>query len=344
MINNSTNKTNGHKTAINIEIDQTASGVVFLAYMLKNKKLAEAANIINCTSIPKCPYTHCMNKFEEFYKLKFKHKNVAVLVFCSTNRNLHKYALMCYSYAQTKVGRTYAFIDLWYDVHGVEPSKEEMEVLQEFASVYTDFIDYMFKDMNKQLEVLKRIVKFVANETSKISIRTLEGEVIEWRFYKYTSKKRKVYDPLTLVPKNYSINILEKEKTKSGSYSMKTDLSTHTRKFLSFFIHSIDAAIMRHFISQMYEKHDYRVNHLHDCVILHPNYVDNFYSIVEETYSSGKLNSLTEDLMFVPFRNSISSDSMPELEALIKESYSYSDEYLEQENTFNPRHLYKFES
>ena len=86
------------KTSVNIEIDQTASGVMFLAYLLRSKKLAFVSNVSNKEE--HCPYTYCMQKFEEFYDKEFEFKNDDFLSFVKSNRKLHKYALMCFCYEQ----------------------------------------------------------------------------------------------------------------------------------------------------------------------------------------------------------------------------------------------------
>lgn len=96
------------KTAINIEIDQTASGVVFLAFLTRNKQLAMVSNVISYEN--SCPYTYCRENFESFYTNNMKKRSNKFLIFATENRKLHKYALMCFCYNQTHTGRLEDFI------------------------------------------------------------------------------------------------------------------------------------------------------------------------------------------------------------------------------------------
>jgi hypothetical protein len=43
--------------------------------------------------------------------------------------------------------------------------------------------------------------------------------------------------------------------------------------------------------------HNYIINHLHDCVLMHPNYVEDFYKIVTEIYTSEQMQNLTTNLI-----------------------------------------------
>ncbi len=47
--------------------------------------------------------------------------------------------------------------------------------------------------------------------------------------------------------------------------------------------------LLRIIIRNFAEKINYNINHLHDCIILHPNYVEDFYNIINELYHSDNL-------------------------------------------------------
>jgi hypothetical protein len=79
-------------------------------------------------------------------------------------------------------------------------------------------------------------------------------------------------------------------------------------------------------------------------VIIHPNYVDDFYNVVKEVYSSEEIYNIMDTLVFEPFLQSISTESRKQLEALISEYKSYCDDFKDDLGKFNPRSLYKFES
>jgi hypothetical protein len=102
-------------TSVNIEIDQTASGVAFLALLTHNKPLASVCNLIG--GIFKCPYTHCMENFLQFYETNFSNKNADFEKCISSDRKLHKYTLMCYIYGQGPSGRIEDFKERWIEVY-----------------------------------------------------------------------------------------------------------------------------------------------------------------------------------------------------------------------------------
>lgn len=55
---------------------------------------------------------------------------------------------------------------------------------------------------------------------------------------------------------------------------------------------------MRLFIYKFYKKFNYKINHLHDCVCVTSNYVDNFYEIISKIYCDSKMLNLSSILLF----------------------------------------------
>ena len=385
------------KTAVNLEIDQTASGVVFLAFLTKNKKLADVANIISQKNT--CPYTHCLKNFKNFYQNHMKSRSPRFLKLATTDRKLHKYALMCFCYNQTHMGRIDDFKTRWFDKYKEWPKGEDFKCLQEFATNYPKFLNTLFPNIVRQFQLLEEMVSLLIKESSTVSIKTLEGEILQWSFYKTETQIRSAFNPTTSQFYNYANtyivtkkakelvskkvkkktrkvtsednHLLESETQNLPAESLDTnipffsqeELERHKgpknerasifvddvmgarRKFLSFLVHSIDAAIIRRFIRIMGNKpYSYLINHLHDCVIIHPNYVDDFYKIVKDVYSSKELYNIMDTLVFEPFLQNISKEGRGELEEKISEYKSYCDDFKDDLGNFNPRFLYKFEN
>jgi hypothetical protein len=73
-------------------------------------------------------------------------------------------------------------------------------------------------------------------------------------------------------------------------------------------------------------------------IILHPNYVEDFYNIINELYRSEDMYYLAERLVFNPMKTSISSKS-DELDQIKKEYLSLCDDFKEEMN-FNPKKIF----
>lgn len=94
------------KTGILIEIDQVASCVTTLSYFIWNKVMVKQCDAIGIE--PNDPYDFCIRKFASFYE-RLKKKDVAVESFFYSDRKVHKYALMCFCYSQTHMGKNMDF-------------------------------------------------------------------------------------------------------------------------------------------------------------------------------------------------------------------------------------------
>jgi hypothetical protein len=242
-----------NKSTVNIELDQTASGIVFLYLLLRDKKMATAANLI--TKEKSCPYTFVMNHFENFANNYITHK-------------------------------------------------------------------------------AEKAMELVLNECNFTPIGTIEGDIITWSIYKSKKIVRAKFDPVSRSTSTYRLYTYESKRT--------PDVRTHRRNFLSYLIHSIDAAVIRFYIRKMKEDHKYIINHLHDCVIIHPNYVDDFYKLVEILYKSDDLYYMSEKLIFDQMRSSLSQGSRDQLDK-IKTDYLLLCDDFKTEINFDPRNIYKFE-
>lgn len=325
------------KTRVMLEVDQKASGSVFLALALRNKKLAQKSNIISRQK--SCPYTYCMSKFEEFYNMHMTKRDVDALDFLSTNRKLHKYAKMCYTYSQSSTGRREDFLERWSSEQKTTLKESTKDVLFEFANKYDQFIEFVYPGINKQIKTLLKLVKLAVKETGDMTLRNMNGEILRWRRFKHVSIVRSCCHPISKAIQKYRVETTEIVKDKEVD-----DVKDHQRKFLSYFIHSIDAAVMHHFILEMRKKEKYTINHLHDCVLLHPNYIDSFYVIVEDLYKSDKLYNLAFYSLFDHVKNNVSNSSAEKIKEIMEEFIAQCDDFADELKHCEPRNIYQPES
>jgi hypothetical protein len=321
------------KTSVMVEIDQKASGSVFLSLALRNKKMAKFSNIISQEK--RCPYTYCMEMFPQFYEEFMENRDEQAFRFLSTNRKLHKYAKMCFSYSQKGIGRSEDFIERWFLEEG-DLSPSARKVLIEFAYRYDSFIEYVYPGITAQIKNLLELVSFVTSESGETTINNLNGEKLKWRRFKNKSITRKAFNPVTKEQITYRLDTLD---IVSGMEQI--DVSDHKRKFLSYLIHSIDAAVMHYFIVRMRDKYKYTINHLHDCVLIHPNHVEGFYDIVNELYSSRKLYDILETSVFEPAEHSVSEESVEFVKSKKKIFEKLSDDFADELKNHSPKNLYQ---
>lgn len=345
------------KTTVCLEIDQKASGVFLLANLLRNKKMAKKANVIG--GVSSCPYTYCMKKFTKFYVSKMKGRDDEVFTFLTTNRKVHKYAVMCYCYSQTHLGRSEDFVDRWALHYNSLPNKKQKEVLVEFAVKFEEFFEFVFPGTKKQIKRIHQAVSLVSRELGYLPFYNLQMETFEWTFFKSFKVFRNSIHPITLESIPYNTR-----KTQWGSYSHQTllaevdknkeieekeykilkDYSMFKRKSLSYLIHCLDASLIHRFILVMRENHNYTINHLHDCVMLHPNYVDCFFDEVYKLYSSDELYNISHNLFFKKLENHLSGSSKEKLNKIKKEFDDNSDDFKDLLKEVNPRHVYEYEN
>lgn len=357
-----------YMTAVNVEVDQNASALVILSLVLRSRKMAETCNVIG--GLKKVsPYDYIKSKVREFfnnhaedYKITdiLNPENQDVYNFICNSRNLHKYAIMCFCYNQTTLGRLDDFSAEWVKELGYYPNPTQKSFLNRFASMYEDFVEFVYPKTKRKLEILKELVHIVCNEAPKLSMRTLDGEVINWAFYATSVTKRKYYDAVDRKHKSYSIStfkVRRKEITNNETNENleKTQRSTEfpcnlqldsrgmKRRFLSYLIHSIDASILRRIINKMKKEHNSSVNHLHDCIILHPNDLEALYITIKDIYSSPDIYNLIEYGVFGQIESNLSPEGREKLNKLKLEFFSLTDDFQKDLAYINPQHMYSLE-
>jgi hypothetical protein len=88
--------------------------------------------------------------------------------------------------------------------------------------VYPTFVEFVSPNTIRKLEIFKELVDLVCHEATKISIRTLDDEVIDWVFYSTTVKKRKYYETVENTHESYHASILRRIINKMCNEHRKT--------------------------------------------------------------------------------------------------------------------------
>ena len=247
---------------------------------------------------------------------------------------------MCYFYNQGRDGRVKKLVDEFANKYGSSPTTDEFFILSLFSGNYHDLINTLFPKLNIQLEILNKAVKISLTKNPRVSVGTLDGCIVEWEFDSVEDKKLNFYDA-------------GKRKHMQSTYKIRSDCDKaikdlekrHMRNFMPNFVHSIDATIMRMFIIKVFKKTKYRINHLHDCVMIPPVFVDDFHDIVTTMYCSDQFRTMASDLLFKRF---IDNSVSPEKEELLdlKDQFlnNMDDDFLITKKTFDSRKCYKFET
>ncbi len=335
---------NSGKTALNVEVDHVASGVMFLGFFLRNRKMAEQANALG--GPPNDPYLYCVKCFPGFYDQHMVAKNDLVCKFFSSDRKVMKYALMCFCYSQTHTGRLTDFRRAFEGYVGRPVLAEENVVLKEFAVKYKNFMEFVFPTCTAQLDIIYKTVRIAVSELGFLPFKNLQGETFQWSFFKYKKHTRSAFDPMSLRAKPYNSYKLDQVVTqldKNKEVTLVKDMRTFSRKSLSYFIHCIDASMMHRFILEMYTLHKVKISHLHDCVLIHPNQVANFYDLVFEIYSKPELHEMIDNLFFEHIKNVISGDSRAKIEKLQAQFHKNAQVFTHEMEEVVPENVYRYE-
>ena len=198
--------------------------------------------------------------------------NIQAFNLLTQNREAQKYALMCFFYNEMHLGRTTRWKKQFEVLFNTDVDNSNYKLLSEFSIEYSSFLNYVFPNLTKQLDLLNQAVKILANLDRPVQIGTLDGCLLEWDFDHTTSLKRNYYNPISNKHDQYRINI----SVRPNKGTIRQKIQKHRLSFRPNFIHSLDASIMRLFILRFYQETGKKLNHLHDCVLLHPNDVSVF--------------------------------------------------------------------
>lgn len=326
------------KTSILLQLDQVASGLVFMSFLFKNKSLAKQCFVVeneNCVGA----YKYAQDNFKAFFDCSIELKNDKVLDLFVTDRKIHKYALMCYSYKQSAYGRTKDFVYRWKGVYKTDPNREEWNSLNEVSIKYSDFINKLYPGLDSQIIKLDQILELVVDNSGSVRVRSIDGDIIEWSFYKTQVSVRKALNPVRMTTESYRLHTLKLD----DHLRPAVDLRQFKVKFLSYIVHSVDASIMRRLVNMMYREFDYKIDQLHDCIMASPNQIDNVYDCLNRIYNSRELVNFMEENVFKTFMQSVSQDKKDDLQSLIDDFNSHNDVSLEDDLKVDVRKMYEFE-
>ena len=331
------------KTALQLEIDQVGSGPTLVSLLTRNKTLAKRCNLLDGEF--NCIYTFLLGETVKYFEsnadlgLEIDKTSSKAFRFLTENRKSQKFALMCFFYNEQHKSRTLRWKEQFEEEFGVEVGEEDFQVFSKFSINYGKFMDSCFPNLSKQLKILNDAMLILIKQGLPSKIETLDGCILSWDFSNTTEIKRSFYNPVSGNHEQVRVHLNGEGPLKQSN----TRLNKHRLSFRPNLIHSMDAAIMRLFLQKFYKKTKRRLNHLHDCVMLHPNDVDIFYSIVAEVYCSPAMKTLAEDLFFSRIKKDLVGEPLNVVCELEKQFKRNSDEFEVTETVFNPRKCYRFE-
>lgn len=336
------------KTSMAVEIDQVGSGPTLVALVTGNRKLAEKCNLLGGPF--NCVYKYLMAKAkiyissDEFKQNKIENITDAhkkALHILTEDRKAQKMALMCFIYNESAWGRTARWKDDYIRVFGEVPDKDNYALLSAFSNKYDDFLEFVFPNLTKQLNILNKAMLEVVNADQPVQVKTLDDCFVSWDFENTVSQPRSVYNSIAERHESYRVNIIADKDYKDRDVSFRRD--KHRTSFRPNFIHSVDASLMRMFIYEFYKKTRRRLNHLHDCVMLHPNDVEIFYGIVTDIYCDPRMLSLAQDLVFSRFINNTTGKTRDNLLELQEEFVGNMEPLPLNISEFDPKKCYRYE-
>ena len=314
---------NNDKSNFMIEIDQRSSSTVFMSIILGDKKLASKSNLISISKSD--PPSMLMEEFEDYYNNKISIESIKKFI---NTREVHKYLLMCFCYNQSYYGRSKRIREYIYNYDDIKY----------ISKTYPDFIDKVFNKLSIKKDLLNDIIKYyVSNSTDSIKIDTLDGSKLSWYILK-TEKvlvsKRKYKSSVSGMYKSYS----------KKRYSNSIDIKKTVTGLIPSLIHSIDAAIMRKIINDIYNNNEYIINHLHDSIQFHPNNYKKVIESIKKVYVSSGLGKSIDNCLLNNIYYNMIPEKRKELDILInKFKSSEYEELVITEELFNVESMFPFE-
>lgn len=333
------------KTAVSLEIDQVGSGPMIVAILTGNCGLAEKCNLLgsaNCDI-----YKYMMAESVDFVRQNLSpgqspKETEEVLDVLSKSRKLHKAAFMCYLYNQKHLNRLKGFSEVFSAEKKRDLTTPEYELFKFFAVDYDKFIERIFPKLDSQLSLLEEAMVALVEQDTGVEITTLDGCILRYDFSSTETVTRSCWNPITNKRSKFSMNRHCKDQTPA---SRRRRLAKHKTSFRANVVHSIDGALMRAFILEFFKKTKQRINHLHDCLMVHPNDVDTVFDVIRDVYCCSKMKHLAKDLIFARFKHNSTGKAKAKILAIESDFLSNmgSLDYLSH-STFDSRKHYKFET
>jgi DNA-directed RNA polymerase len=335
-----------------VEVDQKASGLMILVLLLGLESMAEVTNVLS--KKPQDIYLYVMSQIEGYfenatYKKKNSKKEVnfdkkRTLDLLKTSRSLNKGMLMRWSYGEGAQSRGKGLVEAFNESNIEECNDEEFATLHAFARQYDMFLDKLFPGLEERKNLLLQALRIRAVACKKsdtlnaVNITTLDGCALSWDYTPTESATFGYFNPVFGKHTTYKVNIAS--ESEEAEEARVKDLQ---RAFYPNFIHSIDAAIMRIIIKKMYEKTGYRIGHIHDCIMVHPNYVEDLFVVIQEIYTGKDLKNLADRLFFEPMKEGLASDIKRKIKEIQTEFNKKKDKIKVDKKTFTPRNAYGIE-
>jgi hypothetical protein len=302
-------KGNRMKTGFMIESDQKASSFVLASIIFNDGELAKHCNLNSQENMD--PPMQLMRESSKYFEGKVSDKSLNIL---STERDLHKYLLMCFLYAQTYMGRRTRMLE--YNI-----CEEDASLL---ANQYIDFINQNFGILTKKKDSFIKIIKFFLKETdAHITIDTIDGSRLSWIMFKTNAKE---------IVRKFRCEITGKFSSYRAIKYCFNDKDT--RKILSgvlaSYLHSVDGAIMRLIIEDIYDSsNNYVISHLHDSIQYHPNKFNDVMESIVNVYTNERLKNMVERTLFTNLRSFLTEDKKKKFDILLEEFMNYSEKEVE---------------
>lgn len=331
-------KSNNYKSSFLIELDQKSSSSVFLSFLFKQKSLARQCNILNekGNDVP----NYLSSKTLKFFHSKgwTTADEINIVNDFLSNRKLHKYAFMCFCYNQLAYGRW----EQWFKNTNIQLNEKQKDCIIKFSQSYEEFLEMCFPNIIKKRDAINNIFKEILKDINEAHIKTLDNSTLKWKIFFKKSEIKKFKSIYSKENKRISF--------RNGIINNfnELDYGKMIRSFLPGLIHSIDAAVMRIIINKLYNKSGKKclIQHIHDAVLIHPNYIDTFYFVINLIYNEEKiLDNLLKKCILNVNLPSMRNDAIRKVLEIYKTVFENSDDNFKiEEVDINPRDMYCFEN
>jgi hypothetical protein len=326
-------KHNNYKTSIMIEVDQRSSATVLLSLILGNEHLGRITNLLSKDQTADLPLM-LMGESSSWFSTKemsdegFKN--------FTTERQIHKRLVMLFGYGLTYIGRL-------AEARKCVTNEKDAQII---AKQYTNFIDEAIPNLSNQKKLLNSLIREFLNLSKEgITIKTLDGSVLYWRILKKIMKKStKGRTEEGSTKKYYSLFSKTNKSYYSSNYEDQTSINKMIASFLASYTHSVDGALMRLVILEVYDRTDYIISHLHDSIQFHPNHYDNIMESILDVYTANDLGNLIDKTLLIPLRSKVKTEEDRKIiNDKIIEFKNSRTEFEVMKNNFNVKGMFRLE-
>jgi hypothetical protein len=279
-------------TDIQLRIGEGVGTCALFALSMRNKALAEQCNLISKNK--NCPFTYSMHRFPEFYS-KYKDDELDhdenALSFLSQSKDFHEHAIFHFIYKKNLIDLGESFAQQWFFEKKVKPNDSTVRVLKWFAAVYENFLDLVFPGIINQRDCILQLVELVVEENSQMAVRDLLGNRFTWSSPS-SSLSPEAQSFFVHFRDEHSV-LKRGDITVARSKYIEMEVKEHRDFFISFFMRCLRDAVLDCIIIEMNQRFGYTMNRPSDYLLVHPNHVDEFYSVVRDLYTSRRLYNVT---------------------------------------------------